>query len=443
MKKYYLALTIGFALSACAGGGGGGHDGAPELRAATLIGSSASDNSEITSMASAVVVKNGSSYVDIARSAHAPDTTSHAGYTIYRLDNVDFKLAGTDDATFNFEINDDGRIIRAIGNGQEIDRDTEDSRIFRGKIFQFVKEGDDREVITVMDNDPDHPVDQARLDSALAQAVSDGKLTQAQADAGSWNYLEQTWQFSTSGSDKNLTYSDFGYFTSTNVRKVLGISFDESGNVQGTDKPTDHSAIMVFAGGYDILPETVRPENGARYEGTAIGVITTNIEGEGSSSYKETYGHGWNPATETTPEHYNTDETATLMTQHAWLEIDNNGKTVIGMPFGSQGTATDITGNDTNIQWYDIEINDGVFSFNLPDGVDAEDITTRFSHDDDTADRAANNVHESVNEGYYGVTTPLEATGTVVYEQEHTLAPGITREFNFEGAYGMTGASGH
>ena len=436
MKRYFL-LTSVLALAACGGGSDGGSNvgdavngripGSPteHLLASSLIGNTA-DNNEITNMASAVVVKNGSSWSSYARAANAPDTTSHAGYTIYKLDNVDFKLAGEDDATFNFEINDECRIVRAVANEQTIDRDTADTSIFKGKIFQFVKAGDDSEVITVMDNDLDNPVTQDTLDAALYKAVNvDKKLTQEEADAGSWNYLEQNWKFDTSGKDKGLTYSDFGYFTSTNLKKMKNVHF-ENGQLQGTNKETDHESVMVFAGGYDILPEATKPEKGAKYKGTAIGVITASITGTNQAAAKATYEHNW----EDEGNHiYNQSETAKLVTKNAELEIDSNGKTILSMPFGSKGTATDVN-DSSNVQWYDVEINDGVFTFETPT---EKTITKRFSHDDDTGD----NPKKELNYGYYGVNSPVEATGTVVYEQKHKLDDATTREFDFQAAYGM------
>ena len=441
MKRYFL-LTSVLVLAACGGGSGSGNvgdavngrtPGSPteHLQASSLIGNT--DNNEITNMASAVVVKNGTSWSSVARAAKAPDTTSHAGYTIYKLDNVDFKLAGEDDATFNFEINDEGRIVKAIGNGQEVARDATDTTIFKGKIFQFVKAGDDREVITVFDNDPANPVTQDTLNAKLAEKVTAQELTQDEANAGHWNYLEQNWKFDASGKDKNLTYSDFGYFTSTNLKKIEGVTIDDQGVIHGTDKDTGHESVMVFYGGYDILPTATRPEKGAKFTGTAVGVITASIDGTDGAlagAKKAAYGHGWEDQAHGI---YNKSETAKLSTKKAELEIDSNGKTVIWMPFGSDGTATDtkLTGDAANVQWYDVRINDGVFTFETPTG---KTIEKRFSHDDDSADNPSHNV----NDGYYGVNSPVEATGTVVYEQKHDLGDNnTTREFNFQAAYGM------
>ena len=443
MKRYFL-LTSVLALAACGGGsgGGGGNVGdaingrmpgnpTEHLRASDLIGNT--DNNEITSMASAIVVKNGSSWSSVARSATDPDKTSHPGYTIYKLDNVDFKLAGQDDATFNFEINDDGRIVRAVANGQKIERDTTDTTLFKGKIFQFVKDGDDKEVVTVMDNDPEHPVNQAALSAALEAAVTAEKLTQDEANAGHWNYLEQNWKFDTSGKDKGLTYSDFGYFTSTNVKKLLDVYFDSNGVLQGDTHATDHESVMVFAGGYNILPEATRPANGAHFTGTAIGMINTSIDGidgEKAALKKAAYEHSWQNQEDGV---YNTSEMAKLSTKKAELDIDSNGNPIIWMPFGSDGTATDVR-DGSNVQWYNVRVTDGDVEFVVPTGMTESNIEKRFSHDNDAAD----NPIQEVDDRYYGVNTPEEATGTVVYKQQHDLGDGnTTRDFNFQAAYGM------
>lgn len=440
MKKY-LVLTSVLALAACGGGGHSGDAASTEvLRASSFVGSSASDNNEITSMATAVVVKNGSSYSSVARSASAPMT--QGGYTIYRLDNVDFKLAETDDATFNFEVNNDGRIVRVVGNGSEIERDPNDSTIFHGKIFQLVNaSGSGPDLYTRIATDSVRQADldadrDAYLSRTLHKQISD--LTPADRATVKWNYLEQIWSFDSKGSDRNLTYSDFGYFTSRNVEKYEGITLDANGDIDTYEEnDSNHSSTMIYSGGYNILPEATRPSVGAKYEGTAIGVVTTSIEGPSSNTYKASYEHTWVPASGTEPGHYNHDETAMLLTQNATLEIDENGKTVISMPFGTSGSARDVglTGDAANVQWYDVEITDGVFAFNTPTDVT---ITKRFTHDDDTLDREQEgHVVERVNEGYYGVTTPVEATGTVMYSQDHDLAPGTTREFRFQGGYGM------
>ena len=131
---------------------------------------------------------------------------------------------------------------------------------------------------------------------------------------------------------------------------------------------------------------------------------------------------------------YNQSETAKLVTQKAELEIDANGKTVIYMPFGSDGTAKDVrlTGEDANVQWYDVRIEDGEMNFITPT---EKTITKRFEHDgDDTGIAGA-----VLTEKYYGVATPDEATGMVVFEEKNNLSnyTNTTREFDFQTAYGM------
>lgn len=319
-------------------------------------------------------------------------------------------------------------IVAATANEQTIERDVTETGIFKGKIFQFVKAGSDKEVLTVIGSDA-NPVNQETLDAEISKAIIDGKLSETDAANGHWNYLEQNWKFDASGKDKSLTYSDFGFFTSTNLTKLENISFDANGVVQGIDHDTDHEAVMVFAGGYDILPETIKPGVGDKYEGTAIGVINTSIEGD--SAAKVYYGHNWGDTGHT---FYNQSETAKLVTQKAELEIDANGKTVIYMPFGSDGSAKDVrlTGEDANVQWYDVRIEDRVMNFITPND---KTITKRFEHDGTNA-----NIEGAVlAEKYYGVTKPEEATGMVVFEEKKNLSDytNTTREFDFQAAYGM------
>jgi len=111
MKKYFL-LTSVLALAACGGGsGGGGVDIAPVTRAAmTSDSAAATSNAAITSMASEILVKDGSA---IAPAARAGTTVYHGQtYKSYRLDDVDFRMAG-DDSKIVFGLDNEGRIVSA------------------------------------------------------------------------------------------------------------------------------------------------------------------------------------------------------------------------------------------------------------------------------------------------------------------------------------------
>ncbi len=60
MKKYYLALTIGFALSACAGGGGGSSSYGTAVPSRPAVSDAAIEsNRHITSMSSEILIPKG------------------------------------------------------------------------------------------------------------------------------------------------------------------------------------------------------------------------------------------------------------------------------------------------------------------------------------------------------------------------------------------------
>ncbi|MBR5355258.1 MAG: hypothetical protein IK122_03995 [Alphaproteobacteria bacterium] len=110
MKRYFI-LTSVLALAACgAGSGGGGIPSAAPARVAIVAGSPAAEsNSAITSMASEVLVANGTA-ITPSRSA----TASYNGktYKSYRLDDVHFKMAG-EDSEIRFGLDSTGKIISA------------------------------------------------------------------------------------------------------------------------------------------------------------------------------------------------------------------------------------------------------------------------------------------------------------------------------------------
>ncbi len=436
MKKYVI-LTSVLALAACGGGSGGGSAVVPTIdgpRAANLIGTTTTaDNANITSMASAVVVKNGGGWSSVARSATAPDTTTYSGYTVYKLDNVDFKLIEDADSAFNFSIDENGRINRVTtrlsGTEGSADRDTTNTAQFNGAIFQFIKPGSDREVITVVD---DGQMTQTRLDAIKAAAVSAGKLTSAEASAGQWNHLIQKWEFEHSNRADGLTYSDFGYMKTTNVEKQKNVTVDNTTHeiTAESTSTNPNESRLVFAGGYDIANT---PETGMEFSGKAIGVVTSSVLTDNSSlsaPSRTTYGHS------------DVDEMAVLSTSDAHL-VFNEGNEVLVLPFGSNGTATDV-GAETpeNVAWYDVTVtknhntNDATFTFDDGDRTIPVKFQTEPGNTNVTTDKSIATM------GYYGVGTPSEATGAVEYMTTKDLSPSDDtsrdiREFHFQAGYGL------
>jgi len=484
MKKY-LVLTSVLALAACGGGsGGGGSAAVTPPRAADLVGANVvgatNDNVKITTMASAVVVKNNGELVDLARTASAPDT-SYAGYTIYKLNNVDFKMIEDSTASFNFGIDANGKIASvtgAVGGGELFavrDTDAEHPH-FNAVIYQFVKDGDDREVVTVS-GDSNGIVRKSQLDAALAAAVARGDLEAEDIATGSWNRLTQTWEFKKNGEyNDGLTYSDFGFLQADNVTKDEKVIVDENGNwsldAGGTHKDYsagEHRALLAFAGGYDI-PRS-NPTDGMTFHGKAIGVLNTSVESSGITTYKSganPYGYDHSEITSGT---YNHDESATMTTDGATL-VFNQGNEVLTMPFGTNGTVTDNRTGAT-VDWYDVTAtktgNTTTVTFAAPGG---SDIPRRFKTDinlegnnvnhlvwdNDGGATQANNIYDpdtdltsngntiitkSVSDmKYYGAGTPTEATGMVEFLSVKDLTPANEhkdeREFHFQAGYGLT-----
>jgi len=432
MKKY-LILTSVMVLAACSFGNSNSGGTAPvnAPRAATLINSSASDNSEITSMASAVIVKNDGSYSDVARSASAPNATLFDGYTVYKLDNVDFKLIEDTDSAFNFSVDENGRITSVTAKLGGVEgtaaRDTENTKRFNGKIFQFVDGNSDREIITIVDNGS---MTQEDLDAVKTSAVESGKITSAQAASGHWNHLDQYWEFEHSNSADGLTYSDFGYMKTTNILKQKDITIDEDGQIVVNGETSDRAneSRLVFAGGYDV-PNA--PTDGMEFTGKAVGVLASSVLTNGPH-YKQVYEHSYN----TNGDYYNPDEMIALTTDAAHLTF-HEGNEVLVLPFGSSGTATDVESGD-GVDWYDVTVtktaSGTTFAFDSGD----RDIPTRFRQDTGTI---TPNISQS-SMGYYGVNTPTEATGTVEYMYKKELThedpdeAGV-REFHFQSGYGL------
>ena len=448
-------LTSCLALTACFGGGGNGVTGGPAsgdgmLRASTLLGSAASDNSEITSMASAIVVTDGYASTSKALAATTPTTRTYNGrtYNVYKLENIDFNLIGSSNAAFNFNMNDAGRIVSATYDGHDINRGTgEDSDKFVARIFQ----------LTDGDNDLGDPIlfipgttTQADLDNVrnayLAQhteIVDPSTIT--------WDYMVQSWDFDTKGDSQDLTYADFGKFTSANLVKMNNASI--SGNAPtGTDRPTDHSTTMLFAGGYAIdstgLHETLTPTGEMDFSGKAIGRVSTSIQtngGEGANrrtyldNYDIAYNVGDQTGDSTSASNYLDPSSASFVSSttagHDMAQVFEanstlhfeNGVSTLTMPFASQGFY--------NVEVVDTGNNNPTFTFSDWNGGDAKTYKM---------DSSVNGTEKFVKTGYYGINTPTEAAGAVMYKTEKILDgasnlnnANAIREWEFQAAYGM------
>jgi len=451
MRKSLL-LTSVLALTAC-GGGGGGHGGMPGgttpnepelLNAATLIDTSGS-NSEITNMATAVVVKNNSSYISFARASSDPDSESHPGYTIYKLNNVDFRLAETEDAIFNFEIDNDGRIIKAVANDQEIPRGTgENSGVFVGNIFQLVNViGSDEDLRTIVSNGT---VTQDELNAVRDQYLADTKhggdinaVTDGDRATVKWNYLKQKWTFATGG--EGLTYSDFGIFTSENMEKIEGISINNEGIVNGDSDDSNHSTTMAFAGGYAInadgtKAETLTVNETKTFSGKAVGRVysSINADGSGRADYLDLYQVGYDDTGLPSMEDAGRDVIKQYETNNAALTVYANGDQELVMPFNENGGdfyRVTVTKNDDGTSF--------VFDPTTAPSVDSEfGEMYRLERDVSMDSGVTPNVTiKQFDSGLYGFGEPTEAAGTFRYKEVTQFNENDSREWEFQGAYGM------
>ena len=165
MKKLSL-LSLVLALAACGGGSGGGGSGGgshgvPYARVAMTPEARAS-NKEITQMASEILVATDGGSPVVQRSG----TASYQGkkYTSYRLDDVKFFTAEnlnegdeTKPSFLKMELDRSGQInaihmdVGGVASGRTV-RDTTDTTVFQGPIFEYVLDGSDQAVYRVVDN---------------------------------------------------------------------------------------------------------------------------------------------------------------------------------------------------------------------------------------------------------------------------------------------------
>ncbi len=150
MKKLFL-LTSVLAIAACGGGGGGSGGGgvaptplsdAGAVRAAFLTGAPANANTELTSMTSAIVVRDDNSEPAIYRSAarHYNDKD----YTVYELSDIEFHIAENPAGSFKFTVDDHGTIteISETLEGGTVDHIQRigTSQRFNTPIFEYVQD---------------------------------------------------------------------------------------------------------------------------------------------------------------------------------------------------------------------------------------------------------------------------------------------------------------
>ena len=483
MKRYFL-LTSVLVLAACGGGSGGGgaSTGAP-VRAAMTPEARAS-NKEITQMASEILVTtDGSSSPVVQRSG----TTNYQGkaYKSYRLDDVKFFTAENlnDETTPSFlkmELDRNGRInaihmdVGGVASGRTV-RDTTDTTLFQGPIFEYVLNGGDEALYRVVDN------------GSLTMADLNALAVKNKLKGGHWNRIDERLDIKTygekigtesgSGDDIKLTYSDFGRFNPVYKTKYKVISNDEDiaiaragtvnrgdDNIRTTDEFNDALAkedYQLFAGGYAIKngieKDSLDPESGATFKGKAIGRVYTSVGTKKNgvdiatkSPYLMAYGIPKDASSDPVdhPEYKDTysnnaghDISKAFTTSEATMTISTEDNKIVQELYMPFHTAND----DTSDKFYDITIRQ---KGNVIEGVDfaaadEEDIGSQYRKYDafDTNSGGDFKYVEKANfhPGYYGIDTASEAAGTAqLYSKKVLDAENqINREYEVQAAWGM------
>lgn len=464
MKKYVI-LTSVLALAACGGGGGGSSSpavvgGGYVAPRAAVTSEVAASNSQITSMASEIVVaSNGSAPISVVRSA----TTSSGGvtYTSYRLDDVKLFMAENKDAPghsyVNLEVNENtGEIdaVKVVMGGEEnsIVRDTTDTTTFAGPIFEYVKDGKDKAEFRVIDSGQD-------MDALNALA------TQNNLTGGHWNRIDERMVFGTYGADVDLQYSDFGHFNPIYRSKNRELTSDadiiaaRTGELHRSDDLDTYRSdeefnnelanpnYQLFAGGYaidgntmlDTVPVPVPAEGNNVYKGKAVGRVYTSIESQSGGVDKTAYLEDWNVPYDKDEDHDGINDSYTddaghdiakvYTTSEATMTIGADGTQTLSMPFN--------THSDTADTFYDVTITKNA----------GNEINVTFDETPSEAQYRMNNdpnpskTEGDFTPGYYGgINSPLEAAGTARYYTEQDIGTGtdeVTREWEVQAAYGM------
>ncbi len=431
-------LTLASLAVAACGGGGSNHAGGGYVAPrAAVTPIAAASNHQITNMSSEIVVSsNSSDPISVVGSA----TVERDGvtYTSYRLDDIKLFTAENLDSPsrsyVNLQLNDTTGEIDAVKvslGGTEASVVRADATTFAGPIFEYVADGDDKALLRVVDNGQQ---DMAALNALASQNGLTG---------GHWNRVDERMVFGTHGKDIGLQYADFGYFNPVYRSKNYNLVNDDditksrlgtrtSGeNTYRTDEQFNQELAsqdyQLFAGGYAIsgtsMLDTLIPENNTTYSGKALGRVYASIQSDGVD--RTPYLAYWDvPGGQD-----GHDMAKAYTTSMATLSIGADGTQILSMPFNSH--------SDTADTFYDVTVTKtagGDVSFGFA-GTPNELQYRR--------NESEGNIEQDFNPGYYGVNTPVEAAGTARYYTEQNIgqdpdaATDVTREWEFQAAYGM------
>ncbi|MBQ9540431.1 MAG: hypothetical protein IJU89_03340 [Alphaproteobacteria bacterium] len=453
MKKYFV-LTSVLALAACGGGSGGGivpiQTG--NTTRSAVDPTAVTSNSNITSMASEILVANGHTPI-LARSG----TVNKNGvtYNSYRLDDVNFRVAtGANDAYIKFNMDDLGKIDSLVMNvgditgTQHMDRNG-DTNQFRGIVYEYVvldapddqhmndaSLDDDETLVRLVVAPSGDITDYSVLSSAAANKCPAGKSCR-------WDRIDQAFRVSSQGSD--FKYSDFGKLETANFGKTKGVTENnlatvttpvertetEWANVFDTNENHDFNPddYDVFAGGYNINAVTHRPTETITFTGKAIGSVyatdSTNHPDAGLALQDNAATLEFNTAT---------GKETLSMAFNNWYDVtvekDNINSTnkIVFSNYTNSDTTHYAENTSTTMQEY--------MKFKNDTG---SDITiNNFTTTTGSADTAGNTMTQGLLDmNYYGIGSTEEATGIVRFK-ETANDSGTKFEHEFRAGYGMT-----
>ena len=440
MKKYFV-LTSVLALCACGGGsgGGGGGSGAPvtptNVRSAITDADVLSSNSNVTKMATEILVANDNSGTPILNRSATVRQNGHT-YTSYRLDDVNFRIAtGANDAFLRLKMDDAGKInalVADLGQGNQFMDRYGDTNMFRGIVYEYVETdatpgasaseiaaADDGETLVRMVFAPSKDAaSYSVLQNAAGNKCPSGKVCR-------WDRIDQAFRVNAQGT--NFKYSDFGTFETTNFTggKTKNVTAD---NFDTATTPVEHNATewnnltfdggaYMFAGGYNVDAVQHRPTTDMTFSGKAMGnVYATN-------SLHQKY-------------------TTTLTDNNATLEFDaNSGDEILTMNFNNDASKwykVTVTNNERT-HTKDIDFTNPHANIN-----DNAKFKTATSFDNftttngDTVDSDGDIKTEGMLDmGYYGINSTEEATGIVRFKETSQI-DGVKYEREFNAGYGMT-----
>lgn len=436
MKKF-IVLTSALAAAACGGGGGSNVVGGPSTvyvaPRPAVEAAVATSNAQITSMPSEVVVASNSS-TPVSVVGAETITSGGVTYTSYRLDDVKLFMAENLDnpghSYVSLELNETtGEIdaVKMVVGDADSGRNERDGSIFHGPVFEYVPDGDDRAIFRVVDNGQDNV--------ALAALETAKGLT-----GGHWNRVDEQMAFQSYGASAGLQYADFGHFNPVYRSKNENLDLANNNDIEQaragtrttgenkyrTDEQFNEELAkedyQLFAGGYAIegttMVDTLTPVNGTAYEGKAIGRVYATIQNNNNADRTPYFAY-WNV------EGDGHDMVKAYTTSHARMTIGSDGSQELFMPFNTQ--------SDTADTFYDVTITKAT-----PNADPSFAFAGNPSNLQYRRNEAEANIEKDFTPGYYGVNTPVEAAGTARYASEQTLGTDVWREWEFQGAYGMT-----